>query len=156
MEIRLKKAELSDMERLWRMQIEAFAELLQKYQDMDTNPGNESYEKVISRYHQPQTTYYFILDGNVETGAIRIVDFHDDGQSKRISPIFVLPEYQNRGIAQQAIIEAELIHGKQGWALDTILQETRNCYLYEKMGYHRTGIIERINDKLTLVYYEKI
>lgn len=39
--------------------------------------------------------------------------------------------------------------------LDTILQEKGNCYLYEKMGYRKTGKTEKINDRLTLVFYEK-
>lgn len=59
------------------------------------------------------------------------------------------------GIAQQAIAEAERIHGSEGWELDTILQEKGNCYLYEKMGYKATGKTEEINQRLTLVYYEK-
>ena len=39
--------------------------------------------------------------------------------------------------------------------LDTILQEKGNCCLYEKLGYHQTGKTEQINDKMTIVYYEK-
>ena len=27
--------------------------------------------------------------------------------------------------------------------------------MYEKMGYHRTGQMEQINDHMTIVYYEK-
>lgn len=34
------------------MQIEAFRELLEKYQDFDTNPGNESLKKVETRLKQ--------------------------------------------------------------------------------------------------------
>lgn len=49
----------------------------------------------------------------------------------------------------------EQLHGSGNWELDTILQEEGNCYLYEKMGYHRTGKTVAINDKLTLVFYEK-
>lgn len=67
----------------------------------------------------------------------------------------MLPEYQNRGIAQEAMKLCEKIHGCDKWELDTILQEESNCYLYEKMGYHKTGKTECINDKLTLVFYEK-
>ena len=66
-----------------------------------------------------------------------------------------MPEYRNQGYAQQAIKEAERIHGKQNWKLDTILQEKGNCYLYEKLGYHQTGKTEQINDKMTIVFYEK-
>lgn len=46
-------------------------------------------------------------------------------------------------------------HGSAGWELDTILQETGNCHLYEKMGYRRTAQCTVINDKMTLVGYEK-
>lgn len=41
------------------------------------------------------------------------------------------------------------------WELDTILQEQGNCYLYEKLGYRRTGEIKQINDEMTIVSYEK-
>lgn len=56
---------------------------------------------------------------------------------------------------KEAIIEAERIHGSDNWELDTILEEIGNCYLYEKLGYCKTGKIEKINDKLTLVFYKK-
>lgn len=65
-------------------------------------------------------------------GAIRVVD-GKDGNRKRISPIFVLPRYQNIGIAQKAIQAAEEIYGDDNWKLETILQEEKNRHLYEKM-----------------------
>lgn len=39
--------------------------------------------------------------------------------------------------------------------VDTILQEAGNCYLYEKMGYHRSGRQTEVNEKMTIVGYEK-
>lgn len=87
-------------------------------------------------------------------GAIRVIDMKD-GSRKRISPLFIMPQYRNRGYAQAAMMEAERMHGADNWKLDTILEETGNCYLYEKMGYRKTGKTEKINDKMTLVYYEK-
>ena len=53
------------------------------------------------------------------------------------------------------MLEAEKIHGDTGWELDTILQEAGNCHLYEKMGYRQTGKTTVINDKMTLVFYQK-
>jgi hypothetical protein len=44
---------------------------------------------------------------------------------------------------------------KNGWILDTILQEEGNCHLYEKLGYKKTGKIEKINERMDIVYYEK-
>ena len=137
------------------MQKEAFSELYAKYQDTETSPSTEEYEDILFRINQTETTYYFITADNVKVGVIRIVDCKDGVTRKRISPIFIMPEYRNQGYAQQAIKEAERIHGKQNWKLDTILQEKGNCYLYEKLGYHQTGKTEQINDKMTIVFYEK-
>ena len=33
--------------------------------------------------------------------------------------------------------------------------EEGNCYLYEKLGYKRIELVENINDKMDIVYYEK-
>ncbi len=65
-----------------------------------------------------------------------------------------MPEYRNKGYAQQAIKEAERIHGKHHWKLDTILAR-QLLFIYEKLGYHKTGKTEIINDKMTIVFYEK-
>ena len=107
------------------------------------------------RLEQLFTYYYYIQADNDIVGAIRVVDEKIDGKAKRISPIFVMPHYRNKGIAQRAILEAEKIHGVSHWELDTILQEEGNCHLYEKMGYRRTGEIKAVNDKMTLVFYIK-
>lgn len=74
---------------------------------------------------------------------------------KRISPLFVLPQYRNKGIAQKAISELEKIFGKENWELETILTEKVSRHLYEKMGYRLDGKTSVINDKLTLVSYRK-
>ena len=153
--IDLKQAKLKDLNTILQMQKEAFAELYGKYQDTETSPATEIYEKILFRFNQPETTYYFIMADNVKVGVIRIVDCKDGITRKRISPIFIMPGYRNKGYAQQAIKEAERIHGEQHWKLDTILQEKGNCYLYEKLGYRQTGKTEQINDKMTIVYYEK-
>ena len=86
-------------------------------------------------------------------GAIRVLDLKD-GSRKRISPLYILPDYRGKGYAQAAMEGAERIHGANHWQLDTILQEAGNCYLYEKMGYHQTSHRTVINDKMTIVEYE--
>lgn len=42
----------------------------------------------------------------------------------------------------------EEIHGAEDWELDTTLQEPKNCYLYEKMGYRQTGKKEVVNESI--------
>lgn len=150
----LRPVTRDEIETVWKMQVEAFSELLEKYRDYDMSPATESLEKIISKFEQPWTTYYFIIACNKRVGAIRIVD-KKDGSRKRISPIWIMPEYRGRGYAQQAMLEAEKIYGSKQWRLDTILQEKGNLHLYEKLGYHRTGKIEKINDRMDVVFYEK-
>ncbi len=154
MNIKLLHTKETDIKTIWQMQVESFAELLEKYKDYETNPAAESCERIRQRFKQPFTHYYFIVADNEIVGFIRVVDKKDDSK-KRISPIGILPKYRNKGYAQAAIKAVEDIHGTDNWSLDTIITEQSNCYLYEKMGYHRTEKTEKINEKLTLVFYEK-
>jgi len=151
--ITLRKAELADAERLWKLQIEGFEELLERYQDYDTNPAAEPVEKTIMRLSQPWRCFYFVMEGDTPVGAIS-VRVLDEGW-KKLGPLWVLPAYQGRGIAQEAIRQVEAIHGSDRWVLDTILQEKGNCHLYEKMGYHQTGKTQVVNERMTLVDYVK-
>ena len=154
MSIKLKRISMEECETLWKMQVDAFAELLEKYQDYDISPANEPMSRVEERLRQPFTYYYFIMDGETAVGAIRVVDMKD-GSRKRISPVFIIKKHRGKGYAQAAMKAAEELHGADNWALDTILQEKGNCYLYEKMGYHQTGETEIINEKMIIVNYEK-
>ena len=152
--VTLKAAARDDMQIIWKMQIAAFSELLEKYRDYDMSPGAERFETVMAKYEQPWTAYYFIVAGKETVGAVRIID-RKDGSRKRISPIWIMPEHRNKGYAQAAIRAAEQIYGASHWCLDTILQETGNLHLYEKMGYRQTGQIDKIRDGMDIVYFEK-
>jgi N-acetylglutamate synthase-like GNAT family acetyltransferase len=155
MNINLVKACMDNAEELYKMQIITFKPLLEKYQDYDLNPGNEKIEETIARLNEEITDYYIIkLNGN-SVGGIRIRRF-EEGNLCKVGPLYILPEYQNKGIAQNVftIIEKEY-NPKNGWILDTILQEKVNCHLYEKLGYKKTGKIEKINERMDIVYYEK-
>lgn len=154
MSIKLVEVTRDDIEAVWKMQVDAFSGLLEKYQDYDLSPAAEAVDKVIARFEQPWTKYYFINAEGINVGAVRIVDMKD-GTRKRISPLWIMEEYRGKGYAQQAILAAEELYGSDNWSLDTILQEKGNCHLYEKMGYHQTGKIEHINDKMDIVFYEK-
>ncbi len=152
--MKLVRATVNDCDKIWDMQIKAFADLLRKYQDYETSPGNEAKERIEAKLLQDYTYFYYIIEGDNIIGAIRVVD-KKDGNRKRVAPIFIMKEHRNKGFAQKAFEEIETIHGSDNWMLDTILQEKRNCYLYEKLGYQRTGKIEKINERMDIVYYEK-
>ena len=154
MNVDLRPAVRDELEKIWKMQIEAFKGLLEVYQDYDMSPEAEGIDKITARFEQPWTTYYFIVADGKDVGVIRIVD-KKDGSRKRISPLWIMPDERGRGYAQNAILKAEEIHGAHHWELDTILQEKGNLHLYEKMGYHQTGKTDKINERMDIVYYEK-
>ena len=154
MSITLRQAKREDIETIWKMQTEAFRGLLEKYQDYDLSPAAEGVDKVIARFEQPWTKYFFIEAEGTDVGVIRVVD-KKDGSRKRISPLWIMKEYRGKGYAQEAISAVEELYGKHYWELDTILQEKGNLHLYEKMGYHQTSRVEHINDRMDIVYYEK-
>ena len=154
MSIKLVRIGVNDAEKLWTMQVQAFQKLLDKYQDLETNPANETKEKIKTKLLQKQTFFYYIYEGNDIVGAIRVID-KKDGSRKRVAPLFIMEKFRNKGLAQKAFCEIERSHGKDNWELDTIFQEKGNCYLYEKLGYIRIGEIDRINDRMDIVHYIK-
>jgi len=154
MKIQLKKANIDDCEKIHKMQTVGFKALLDKYQDFETNPGAETLEYIKMRFEYPQIDHYFINVNNDSVGYIRINKL--DESTCRLSQMFILPSYQGNGYAQQAIRQVELLNPQvTKWILDTILQEKKLCYLYEKMGYKRTGIVTNIKDGMDLVDYSK-
>jgi GNAT superfamily N-acetyltransferase len=71
--------------------------------------------------------------------------------------MFILPEYQGKGIAQKTLTLVESMFPQAiSWELATISEEKRNCYLYEKMGYEKTGVTKKLNENATLTYYKKL
>ena len=151
--ISLKKAVEQDLKDLHRIQMASFRALLDKYQDHRTNPGAESYERILERFGEDTTDYYLIRLNEQNIGMIRVCDF---GAVCRISPTCILPEYQGHGYAQQAIVLVESLYPMaEKWTLDTIRQEQKLCYLYEKLGYLPTGKLETIQPGMDIVFYEK-
>ena len=153
--IRLVEVTEDEIPVLHDMQIKSFMPLYEKYHD-DCSPAIESIERVQARYAVENRKYYFVMMDGARVGAINIG--HNDPNEKKvsfISPLFILPEFQNRGIGYIAIKQAfDLLPEVTTWKLDTILQEKGNCHLYEKCGFVRTGEEQVINDKMTLIMYE--
>ena len=58
----LIRAAQSDANELWQMQKTAFAELLERYKDYETNPASEPLERTVQRLCDG-SSFYFIVDG---------------------------------------------------------------------------------------------
>ncbi len=149
----VRKFKKENIDDVFKIQQAAYKPLFKKYQDKETNPYMETKEDIVMKYTRVGTQGYIFVEDDIIVGAVRIIM---RGDVCKVSALAVLPEYQNRGIAQSALKEIEKIHSDcKYWILDTILQEKGNCHLYEKLGYVRIGETKKINDKLTLVDYKK-
>ena len=154
MDISFKKATVHDCNQIHQMQILGFRALLDKYQDFETNPGAESFERIKLRFEFSQVDHYFIQLQNESIGYIRIDKLNE--KTCKLSQMFILPTFQNKGYAQQAIKQVENLYPQaENWILDTIKQEEKLCHLYEKMGYRLTGTEKNIKNGMDLVDYAK-
>lgn len=158
--IQLVLATEKDAELLHKLQVEAFMPLYEKYQDDETSPAKESLETIRWKItDHPKSEFYIIEFENEAVGGIR-VRHHSSGTIVEgvnwISPIFVIPAFQGRGIAQRVVQKVfELYPDTLIWRLGTIKQEPGNCHLYEKCGFVRVGEEHPVNENMTLVDYEK-
>ena len=144
-----------DIDTVFEIQRKAFEPLYQKYHDDKTSPYMESKETLKHKYTREGTIGYVIEKDGITVGAVRIC-IYPENKSARISALCILPQYQNQGIAQKALLEIENKHRDvRRWFLDTIAEEAANCHLYEKLGYKRSGNTEKVNQNMTLVVYEK-
>ena len=157
--IEMKLITREDAECLHTMQVEAFMPLYEKYQDDATSPAKESIEIITKKIVEENSDFYFILFNDEKAGAVR-VKWHDGGNVYEnvnwISPIFIIPHFQNKGIAGNVIKQLfDIYPNTIEWRLDTIKQEERNCNLYENCGFVRTGDETVVNENMTLISYVK-
>ena len=154
--VKLEEVREDEIPQLYEMQIASFMPLYEKYHD-EGSPAIESIDRVRGRAARPNRKYYFIVMDGARVGAINVG--HNDPEEKKvsfISPLFILPKYQNRGIGYIAIQKAFAMYPEVTiWKLDTILQEPANCHLYEKCGFVRVGEEKPVNEKMTLIDYER-
>ena len=144
-----------DIPQLYALQVESFMPLYNKYHD-EGSPAIEPMEKLLSRVLLPERQYYFIVKDGLRIGAIGIEDWSSKVNRSvfYISPVFIIPSWQDKGVGCAAMLKALNLHPEATeWYLTTILQEPRNCHFYEKCGFVRTGGSRVINDMLTLVDY---
>ena len=133
---------------------EAYLPLLEKYHDEKENPANKTIEDI--RYdlqRKNSDAYLLILDGK-PIGYVRVGQ-RAEGEFS-IADLAILPSYQGNGYAQFFLKEIEKIyHMAKKWSLVTIKEETKDCHLYEKLGYVQKHTLKEVNDNMHFVLYVK-
>ncbi|MET3658650.1 GNAT family N-acetyltransferase [Sporosarcina psychrophila] len=151
MDITIKRTKEVEAQRLLEIQTEAFAEDLKRYEDYDTNPVNESIERLLRKIEA--FFHYTIWLGDEIIGGADVRDLKEN--KYRLNRIFLSNEYQNKGLGSKImeLIESEFPSAIE-WGLDTPYLNTRNHHFYEKLGYKKVGQ-HQITEKLFLIDYVK-
>ena len=151
-----KKATNSDLDKIIFMYRKSFKDLYEKYLDEDTNPYKEPKTLIKHKMLMLNSDYFFIQKDNESIGLIRILTDPKTNQGK-VSPILILPNWQNQKLAQKAMLDIEKKFSQvKTWYLDTIKQEAKLIHLYLKIGYQIIpGKHKHIKDGMDLVYFIK-
>lgn len=150
--VELVLATQNDAELLHQMKYFAFLPLYEKYHDDEVSPVKEPINKIFIQLEN--SDYYLIKLQNKFVGGVRVVE--RKVRVFYISPIFILPEFQNQGMGFNILNKLFDIYEQAiAWRLTTILEEKRNCHLYEKCGFVKTGKEKVIHESMTLIDYEK-
>ena len=105
-QIELIRAKPEDAALVHALQLEAFWQLYQLYHDDETSPAKESIERILEKITDPNGEFYIIHLDKRPIGGIRIRHYENGRKLENvnwISPLFIIPGFQNKGIAQQVI-----------------------------------------------------
>ena len=141
--VKLEEVRIDEIQQLYDMQVESFMPLYEKYHD-DMSPAIEPIETVRARAAKENRKYYFIVKDGARVGAVNVGQKQSDPEEGcfYISPLFILPKYQNQGIGYAAIQKAFLLYPDAlVWKLDTILQEPRNCHLFSSLIIYQRHLV---------------
>lgn len=99
--------------------------------------------------------YMKVLKITVENRIISSVRAFEKNGTAYIGKLIVDPAYQNKGIGSKLLSAVETLFDVNRYELFTGFKSERNLHVYNKAGY-KEFCRETVNDKLTIVYLEKI
>lgn len=160
--ISLRVTTIEDVDILTAIQQKAFLPIYEKYHDAG-NPCLRDERDIICRLNNPKFIYLTILsDENIVGGIL----YRIKGSTpfvKRLGfgkyylgRVYIAPEYQNKGIAAEAILQSEkyLKRPRKIYVdFPEDLDKNRKCYM--KCGYTDTGKRLETEPGLILACYEK-
>jgi ribosomal protein S18 acetylase RimI-like enzyme len=147
----IEDAVMDDAKEILQLQKLAYRSEAAIYDDYTIPPLVQSLEGMLTDLRK-QIVLKIMIDGKI-IGSVR---GHVQDGTGYIGRLIVHPEFQNRGTGTQLIkaIEERLAEAKR-YELFTGHKSERNLYLYKKLGYNQFRS-EKINDRLTQVYLEKV
>jgi GNAT superfamily N-acetyltransferase len=150
-QVQIEQASASDADAILALQKLAYRSEAEIYDDFEIPPLRQTLPEMLEDLER-QVVLAARLDGRI-VGSVR--GYEREGTC-HIGRVIVDPGCQNRGIGARlmAAIE-ERFHGVRRYELFTGQRSERNLYFYRKLGYVALRS-EAVNDRLSLVYLEKL
>jgi predicted N-acetyltransferase YhbS len=148
----INKAAEEDLSEIFKIQKIAFGEVAKKYKISDLPPLRQTFKEIQIEFMN--CTFLKAVIGDKIVGSVRayIKDY-----TCNINKLIVLPDYQNKGIGLKLMYEIEnefkdVVHQ---YELFTGSRDSRNKYLYEKLGYE-VFKKQKLNDQITFIFMRKV
>ncbi|HEX9061145.1 MAG TPA: GNAT family N-acetyltransferase, partial [Clostridia bacterium] len=139
-----------DLEEILDLQKLAYMSEAEVCGDYKIPPLIQNLSELIDEYNK--SIVLKVMEDRKIVGSVRA--FERDGTCY-IGRLIVHPDYQNRGIGKKLLQSIEKCYKGLRYELFTGHKSEKNLSFYEKLGYKRFRT-EPVNDKLQLVYLEKI
>lgn len=160
--ITLRETTIEDVNALTAIQQNAFLPLYEKYHDAG-NPCLRDERDVLCRLNNPKFLYLTILSDEKIVGGIlyRIKGSTPFVKNLRwgkyyLGRVYISPEYQNKGIATEAILQSEnFLKKPRKLYVDSPEDLDKNRKCYTKCGYRDTGKRLEVEPGLILACFEK-
>lgn len=160
--ITLRETTIEDVNALTAIQQNAFLPLYEKYHDAG-NPYLRDERDILCRLNNPKFLYLTILFDKKIVGGIlyRIKGSTPFVKNLRwgkyyLGRVYVSPEYQNKGIATEAILQSEnFLKKPRKLYVDFPEDLDKNRKCYTKCGYRDTGKRLEVEPGLILACFEK-
>ena len=160
--ITLRETTIEDVNALTAIQQNAFLPLCEKYHDAG-NPCLRDERDILCRLNNPKFLYLTILYDEKIVGGIlyRIKGSTPFVKNLRwgkyyLGRVYISPEYQNKGIATEAILQSEkLLKKPKKLYVDFPEDLDKNRKCYTKCGYRDTGKRLEVEPGLILACFEK-
>ena len=160
--ITLRETTIKDVNALTAIQQNAFLPLYEKYHDAG-NPCLRDERDILRRLNNPKFLYLTILFDEKIIGGIlyRIKGSTPFVKNLRwgkyyLGRVYISPEYQNKGIATEAILQSEnFLKKPRKLYVDFPEDLDKNRKCYTKCGYRDTGKRLEAEPGLILACFEK-
>ena len=151
LQIDISNAQQDDLSIILQLQKDCYITEAEIHDDYDIPPLHQDLNSIKNDYNDMT-----ILKGQINGQIVASVRGYEKDGTCYIGRLIVSKEFQNKGIGRLLMDSIEFnFMDCNRFELYTGFKSQKNLYLYNKLGYKEFKR-QKINDKLTLVYLEKI